>query len=112
MAFQVGVEAHSELIAMYRFQNVENPECYIIVGETERASINNNSELANAFREEGLAFYVAEGGSGHGSNIYRFGSTTMMGNYLYVTEAERDYILNNYGDDFVNEGVAFSAQVD
>ena len=29
----------------------------------------------------------------------------MMGNYLYVAESERDYILNNY------EGVAFSAPI-
>ena len=110
VAFQVGIEAHPDLIAMYRFQNVVNPECYIIVGEEERANINN-TELANTFHEEGLAFYAAEGGDRNGSDIYRFRSTEMMGNYLYVAEAERDYILNNYGDDFVNEGVAFSASI-
>ncbi|VEP14085.1 conserved hypothetical protein [Hyella patelloides LEGE 07179] len=111
MAFQVGAEAHQDLIAMYRFQNVENPECYIIVGEAERDNIHRDAKLADAFREEDLAFYVYEGGSTNGSDIYRFRSTTMMGNYLYVTEVERDYILNNYRDDSINEGVAFSAQI-
>ena len=109
MAFQVGVEAHQDSISMYRFQNVANPQCYIIVGADERDSIIQNAQLADAFREEGLAFYVAEGGEGNGSDIYRFRSTTMTGNYLYVAEAEKNHLLENYGDDFVNEGIAFGS---
>lgn len=111
IAFKVAIEADGDLISMYRFQSQENPECYIIVGEAERAAINSNPDLSGAFQEENLAFYVYAGGSDDGSDIYRFRSNTMMGNYLYVTELEKDYILDHYEDTFVNEGVAFAANI-
>ena len=112
IAFQVGAEAHEDLIAMYRFQNRANPECYIMVGETERENIYDDPNLRETFSEEGLAFYVYEGGSDLGIDVYRFRSTTMMGNYLYVTESEKNSVLNNYGDTFVNEGIAFAVEID
>ena len=111
IAFKVGVEANDSLIAMYRFQNQENPGCYLIVGEEERANINNDSNYSAAFKEEGLAFFVYSGSSDGASDIYRFRSTEISGNYIYVAEAEKDYILSNYGDTFVNEGVAFAAEI-
>ena len=111
IAFQVSAEAHQDLIAMYRFQNTENPECYIIVGEEERANIIKNNDLSEAFNEEGVAFHVYDSVSGIGSDIYRLRDTTVMGNYLYVGEGEKDYILEHYQDKFVDEGIAFSTVI-
>ena len=111
IAFQVGTEAHQDLIAMYRFQNVENPECYILVGEEERANINSDINLSQAFNDEGLAFYVYDSALGIGTDIYRLRDTAAMGNYIYVAEEENNYILENYNDRFVSEGIAFSAEI-
>lgn len=103
ITFPVGIETDNDSIPMYRFHNIANLDYSIFGGETERATINRDTNLSEAFGEEYLAFHFYEEGYDR--------SNTMMGNYLYFTETERDNILNNYADSFTDEGIAFSAKV-
>ena len=96
---------------MYRFQSEVNPGAYLLVGEAERAAILSNSDFSAAYVEEGIAFYVPEADSNMGDNIYRFRSTTLAGSYIYVDETERQDILDNFSNSFVDEGLAFAAVV-
>lgn len=111
MAFKVSETESAGLMAMYRFQNQVNPECYVLVGEEERNAILEDSDLSNAFSEQGIAFYVLEADSNSGENIYRFRSVEMTGNYIYVTESERQTILNDHSNTFIEEGMAFAAEI-
>ncbi|MEM9276648.1 MAG: vanadium-dependent haloperoxidase [Cyanobacteria bacterium P01_F01_bin.143] len=111
IAFNASVEAHDDLIALYRFQSNENPGSYLLVGESERSSIQNDADFSQAFREEGLAFYVYGVDAGEATEFYRFRNLNIAGSYLYVTGAERENIIANYSNSFVEEGIAFEANI-
>jgi subtilisin-like proprotein convertase family protein len=108
LAFQVAVEPNDDLMPIYRFQSIANSGTYLLAGKRERESINNN--FADSFIEEGLAFYVYGADSNFGETVYRFRNLDRPGTYLYVTETERENILDNYSN-FVEEGAAFKVDV-
>ena len=108
LAFKVATEPENNLIPIYRFQNNNVPGTYLFVGKTERNNINNNFE--NTFREEGIAFYVYDADDTQGTTLYRFGNTAQPGTYIFVAEAERDNIIENYPS-FVEEGIAFEVNI-
>lgn len=107
-AFKVATEPENNLIPIYRFQNNNIPGTYLFVGETERNNINNNFQ--NTLSEEGLAFYVYGADDSQGTTLYRFGNTSQPGTYIFVAEAERANIINNYPS-FVEEGAAFEVNI-
>ena len=108
LAFKVATESETNLIAIYRFQNNNLPGTYLFVGETERNNINNN--FKDTFSEEGLAFYVYGADEGEGTTLYRFRNTSQSGTYIFVAEAERANILENYPS-FIEEGAAFEVNL-
>ena len=107
-AFFVGVAPGDDLIPLYRFQNKDQPGTYIFVGETERYIINN-SQYAEEFQEEGLAFYVYNANYDLGTVFYRLQNTDLPGTYLYASPEEKDSILANF-DNFIYEGEAFGVE--
>ncbi len=111
IAFNAAVEAYDELIPPYRFQSNANPRAYLWVGDSERANIQNDENFSQAFTEEGLAFYVYGAGSGQATEFYRFRNLNINGSYLYATGAERDNIIANFSDSYVEEGIAFEAEI-
>ncbi|ELS02649.1 hypothetical protein Xen7305DRAFT_00023670 [Xenococcus sp. PCC 7305] len=111
IAFNAAVTADDDLVALYRFQSNENPGSYLLVGESERSNIHSDANLSQAFTEEGLAFYVYGVGAAEATEFYRFRNLNLAGSYLYVTGAERDDIIANFGDSFIEEGVAFEAEI-
>ncbi len=56
--------------------------------------------------EEGLAFYTYDADSDQTNEIYRF--QTQPGSYIFVKEAEKDVITQNYPN-FTLEDIAFEA---
>ena len=110
-AFKASNTEEAELIPMYRFQSEVNPGAYLLAGEAERSAILSDPNFSAAYTEEGLAFYVADPDSSEADNIYRFRSTTLAGSYIYVDETERQGILENFSESFVEEGIAFAAEV-
>lgn len=106
-AFKVGVnpEEDDDLIPIYRFQNNNLPGNYLFVNEGEKNLINTN--YADYFTEEGLAFYVYGADSDQGDPFYRFQNTNLPGSYIFVNEEERNLIKANYPT-FVEEGRAFN----
>jgi hypothetical protein len=104
LAFKVAALQADGLIPIYRFQNKIAPGTYLYVGETERESINR--DFSNSFTEEGLAFYVFGANEGEGTTLYRFQNSAQPGTYIFVAEAERTNILENFSS-FVEEGIAF-----
>lgn len=108
LAFKVATEPEENLIPIYRFQNNNVPGTYLFVGEAERNNIQQNFQ--NTFSEEGLAFYVYGADEGRGTTLYRFQNTTQPGTYIFVAEAERANILDNYPS-FIEEGAAFEVNI-
>ncbi|HHP7232513.1 MAG TPA: hypothetical protein ACFCUY_16840, partial [Xenococcaceae cyanobacterium] len=109
LAFKVGVEPDDDLIALYRFQSLNNPGRYLYVGEEERASINAN--FSESFTEEGLAFYVYGVGAEEATEFSRFRNLNLADTYLYATGEEAESIRNNFADTFVEEGPAFEVEI-
>jgi len=81
------------------------------VGESERSNIQGDANLSQAFNEEGLAFHVYGAGSGEATEFYRFRNLNLPGSYIYATGTERENILANFSNSFVEEGIAFEAEV-
>ena len=107
-AFKVATEPEDNLMPIYRFQNNNVLGTYLFVGETERNNIKQN--FKNTFSEEGLAFYVYGADEGRGTTLYRFQNTNQPGTYIFVAEAERANIINNYPS-FIEEGAAFEVNI-
>lgn len=108
LAFKVATQQSDGLIPIYRFQNKNIPGTYLYVGESERENINR--DYTNSFSEEGLAFYVFGANEGEGTTLYRFQNSAQPGTYLFVGEAERSNILENFPS-FIEEGIAFEVAV-
>ena len=111
VAFNAAITPDENLIPLYRFQSNQRPGTYLYVGEEERNKINADSNLANVFNEEGIAFYVYGAGAGIERPFYRFQNSTIPGTYLYATEVEAENIRANFPH-FIEEGVAFEAAND
>ena len=109
LAFQVAVEPDDPLIAIYRFQSINNPGRYLYVGEEERASINTN--FAESFIEEGLAFYVYGVGAGDATEFTRFRHLNAPETYIYATGAEAESIRTDFANTFEEEGAAFEVEI-
>ena len=110
IAFNAAVEPNDELIPLFRFQNTQRPGTYLFAGEAERNSINADSNLSNAFSEEGIAFYIYGVGAGQATPFSRFQNSLVPGTYLYATGAEADNIRTNFSN-FIEEGIAFEARI-
>ena len=110
VAFYGAIANDDNLVPLYRFQSKQRPGTYLYVGEAERNQINANSNLASAFNEEGIAFYVYGVGTGIGKPFYRFQNSDISGTYLYATSAEADHIRASCPN-FIDEGIAFEATI-
>ena len=111
IAFKAALEADDDLISIYSFESNENPGSYVLVGESERANILSDDNYSQAFSEQGLAFYVYGVGAGQATEFYRFRNLNIGGSYLYATGSERDNIIANFSDSYVEEGIAFEAEI-
>ena len=91
-------------VNIYRFQSNERPGTYLFVGEEERQSINTN--FANSFVEEGIAFQAAVQPGDDLIGLNRFQNGNVPGTYLYAGEEESQDIRVNFPN-FIEEGIAF-----
>ncbi len=110
IAFNAAVKPNDELIPLFRFQSTQRPGTYLFTAEEERNSIKADPSLSNAFREEGIAFYVYGLGSEETTPFFRFQNSLEPGTYLYATGAEADDIRANFPN-FIEEGIAFEARI-
>ena len=94
-AFKVYDQPHDDLIDIYRFRKEDGS--YLLVGEAERESINNDANLTNVFTEEGWAFSVHGAGTGAASEFIRFRHLNSS-NYLYATGPEAESLRTEYAD--------------
>lgn len=106
VAFNAAIEPKDELFPFYRFQSNQRPGTYLFVGEEERNGINGDPNLANAFTEEGVAFYTYGVGASQGIPFSRFHNSSVPGTYLYATGAEAEGIRTEFLN-FEDEGIAF-----
>ena len=110
IAFNAAIEPDDELIPFFRFQNNQMPGTYLYVGEAERNTINIDSNLANNFTDEGIAFYAYGVGAGEETPFYRFQNSDVPGTYLYATGTEADNIRADFPN-YIEEGIAFEARI-
>ncbi len=110
VAFYAAIAPNDNLIPLYRFQSNQRPGAYLYVGEKERNIIKADSNLADAFNDEGIAFYVYHAGAGIGVSFSRFQNSEIAGTYLYATGAEADSIRSSCPN-FIDEGIAFEAAI-
>ena len=109
LAFKVSAEPQDDLIDLYRFRS--NRGTYLLVGEDERNSINSDPNLSSLFTEEGRAFSVYGAGAGKAQEFSRFRDLNIPSNYLYATGTEAETIRTEFASTFVDEGVAFEANL-
>ena len=110
VAFNASIAPADGLIPLFRFQSTQRPGTYLFVGEDERNNINADPNFANAFDEEGIAFYIYGAGAGIETPFSRFQNTNVSGTYLYATGEEANNIRANFPG-FLDEGVAFEARI-
>ena len=110
VAFKAAITPDESLIPLYRFQSNQLPGSYLYVGDEERNSINADPNLANAFNEEGIAFYVYGAGAGIETPFSRFQNSAVPGTYLYATGDEANSIRSDFPN-FMDEGFAFEAEI-
>lgn len=104
-AFKVANQHGDNLIQFNRFANLNVPGTYLYANEEESISIRSN--FSHVFSEEGIAFYAYSGDAGIGTDYYRMSNTEVSGTYIFVNEFEKNQILANFPQLFVNEGIAF-----
>ena len=110
VAFYAAIAPNDNLIPLYRFQCNQRPGTYLYVAEEERNHINTDSNLAQAFDEEGIAFYVYAAGTEIGVPFFRFQNSEIPGTYTYATGAEADNMRSDCPN-FIDEGIAFEAVI-
>ena len=110
VAFNAAIEPDDELIPLFRFQSNQLPGTYLFVGEEERNNINADPNFANAFTEEGIAFYVYGAGADKETAFSRFQNANVPGTYLYAAGGEAQNIRNNFPG-FIDEGIAFEVSI-
>ena len=108
-AFRASSEPKDELMDLYRFRS--NQGTYLYVGEDERNNINQDPDFSGEYREEGRAFSVYGVGAGKANPFHRFRRLDMMGVYMYATGDEAVNIQTNLSDLYVDEGIAFEAEI-
>jgi len=108
IAFRASSESQDTLIDLYRFRS--NQGTYLYVGEEERNSINNDSNLSAQYIEEGRAFSVYGAGADQGTSFNRLRRTDIPAAYIYATGGELSNIQTNLSNIYVDEGIAFEAE--
>ncbi|ELS03707.1 hypothetical protein Xen7305DRAFT_00034310 [Xenococcus sp. PCC 7305] len=109
IAFKAAVTPDNNLVPLYRFQSIKHPGTYLYIAEAERDYINADADLASAFNDEGIAFYVYGPGTGIANPFYRFQNSDISGTYIYVTSTEAARIRTSCPN-FIDEGIAFEAK--
>ena len=108
-AFRASSEPKDELIDLYRFRS--NQGTYLYVGKDERSNIHNDPNFSGEYTEEGRAFSVYGVGAGKATPFNRFRRLDMIGVYMYATGDEAINIQTNLSDLYVDEGIAFEAEI-
>ena len=110
LAFNAAIEPNDDLIALSRLESNEIPGRFLYVGEEELNSINADPNFANAFTNQGIAFYVYGVDANQATPFSRFQNSDLPGSYLYATGEEADNIRANFTN-FIEEGTAFEAVI-
>lgn len=101
------------LTTIHRYQNRMIPSTYLYVNQGEHEIIKAQQTIGGLgdFLYEGEAFQVFEPDANKGVDFYRFQNLQVQGTYIFVTEAEKNSIINdpNLSNIFQLEGVAFEA---
>ena len=103
-AFNISSQDGDGLTQFNRFQSTANPGTYLFANETESISIRSN--FADAFTEEGIAFYAFGADANIGQDVIRFRNIN-TNTYLFSLIPEAQSIRANFADTFVEEGIAF-----
>ena len=103
-AFKVSLTEKEGLVRFNRFRNNNIDGTYIFATEAESVSIRR--DFAEAFTDEGTAFYAYGGDFGIGEDVIRF-RNKFNGTYIFALGEEAQNITDNFSDTFAAEGVAF-----
>ncbi len=106
-AMYASATAKAGLTPLYRFYNSTNGGHFYTANAAEKAMVEKN--YGGAFIYEGISFYVSPVDNGPQEEVYRFYNTTTNGHFYTASEAERDYVMNNYNGAFLYEGIAYFA---
>ena len=107
--FSVSPTGGAGLNPVYRFYNTQTGVHFYTISEDEKNSVQAN--LSNIFTLEGVAWYarLANDATPGTIEVYRFFRKS-AGTHFYTTSAEeRDNIINNLGQYYSYEGVAYRA---
>ena len=107
--FMVAPAAGSGLSAVHRFYNLRLGVHFYTISETEKNRVQ--AEMSNIYSYEGVAWYALPVGSAVPGtvDVFRF-YRLATGTHLYTTSVdEKNNIINNLGQFYAYEGVAYKA---
>ncbi len=113
----IDYEGETDLLEVFLSETTEKPSTPLLQYE------NESIDLFNILGSEAYIGFTGAQSSGTLANIdllnwefsaglphiYRFQSNQIPGTYLFVAEEERQNIRQNFGNDFIEEGIAFKA---
>jgi len=109
-AYQAFPDDRSSSVApVYRFWSGQNSAHFYTIDEAEKNHIIANYDYVWTF--EGVAFYAHPEGEQptSASPVYRFWSDVLSRHFYTMSEAERDYLIDNYPIIWTYEGIAWYA---
>lgn len=95
-------------VPLHRFWSPVFLSHFYTASESERQTVVKL--YPDAWTYEGIAFYVLPENGGPGlSPVYRFWSPVLLSHFYTIDKAERDWVLTEYPEIWVPEGIAFHA---
>ncbi len=97
------------LAQVFRFWSPVLARHFYTISEAERDYVINT--WPEVWSYEGPVFHAyAEGAQPEGTSpVYRFWSSTLTSHFYTISEAEKDYVINTWPDDWAYEGIAYYA---
>jgi hypothetical protein len=93
---RTGVVGDGGLSGVYRFWSETYKHHFYTINDAERIYVMENMD--DVWEYEGVAYYAWPSATGDTKPVYRFWSDTYQGHFYTMSEAERDYVINNYSD--------------
>ena len=103
-AYGINTGNAANTVPLYRFYNVRAGVHFYTASEAEKANVIGT--LGSVYRYEGIAYWVAAGGSTT-SPVYRFYNLRAGVHFYTASAAERDNVINTLGSVYRFEGPAF-----
>jgi L,D-peptidoglycan transpeptidase YkuD (ErfK/YbiS/YcfS/YnhG family) len=105
MAYAIDAASPKNGTPLYRFYNPSKGVHFYTASEAEKNEVI--SRLSGAYKFEGVAYNVCGSPVSGATPVYRFYNRRVGVHFYTASTAERDVVINRYGDTYSFEGTAY-----